>query len=501
MSRFNLSHYRLASWNMGELIPIGLVEALPGDRIRHSTSAAVRLSPLTAPVMHPVEMRIHHFFVPHRLTWNGDETGDLDDWETFVTGGSDGNDASSPPTIATTATEGDLLDYLGLPQVASINVNAMPVRAFNMVFNEWYRDQDLVTARALDDLTIPKVAWPKDYFTTCRPWAQKGDDVVLPLGTQAPVRGIGKFNQTYGAAANQTVYETSDAGTTTYAASQTIYDGTANGTFYVEEDPNNSGFPGIYTDLSQATGASVNAVRRAFALQRWAEDRARYGSRYAELLRHDFRTRPQDSRLQRPEFLGGGTTKVNISEVIQTAPQTDQTEPTEYGVGDLYGHGIASGRTATYSRAMPEHGYILSCVSLRPAAMYQDGIHRTWLRQDREDFYTPQLQFIGQQEVLVNEVYADVTNGGNTFGFQDRYAEYKSVPSGVSGEFRSTLDYWHLARQFASEPTLNASFIQCNPSDRIFNVAASVADTLWGFFQHRLVASRRVSSSGNARIL
>lgn len=481
MRRFkhNLSSYKLTTFDLGQLVPVGLVEALPGDTFDHDTSALVRLSPLAAPVMHPVTVRLHHFFVPHRLVWS--DAGGTGTFEDFITGGNDGNDAQTVPTMSSTGTAKDLLDYYGIPLVASVDISAVPAAGFNAIFNEYYRDQDLVTARDPDDLTIPQIAWEKDYFTASRPWPQRGDEVTLPLGTQAPV--------TTDAATNTDVSVYSSANTTW----RKLADGGDNlielgGTAGVEADQ-------LYADLSSATAASVVEIRRAFALQRYKELRARYGARYVEYLRY-LGVRSSDARLDRPEYLGGGRVQVSFSEVLQTAPDTTSRD---FGVGDLYGHGIAAMRSNRYRYTCEEHGYIHTLMSVRPKSMYLDGIHRTWLRTDKESFWQRELEFIGQQEVYKNEVYADSVDGTDTWSYQDRYSEYRGVPSNVAGEFRSTLDYWHLGRKFTTDPALNSTFVECVPGKRVFN--EQTQNSLWVMARHRMAARRLVSNRANPRIL
>lgn len=492
--KHNLSHFRLTTCDPGELIPIACVPVLPGDSVQHHTNLLLRLSPMLAPVYHPMTARVHHFFVPNRKIWN-DGTDANGTWEDFITGGDDGLNAESPPTITTTGTAKDLLDYLGLPLVSGIDVNAMPVRAVNMVFNEYYRDQDLVAERSLDDLTIPKIAWEKDYQTTARPFLQKGPDVTIPLGDRAPVTGIG-VDQGAGFTASPNVYETG-GNSASYAGAQETSLGASPNQSWIEEDPLNAGYPNIYADLAAATGADVNDVRRAFAIQRYQEARARYGSRYTEYLRY-LGVTPADSRLQRPEFLGGGSTPVNVSEIIQTGPTGLSTPPSD-NVGRLTGHGIAAMRSNKYRRFIEEHGYIVSMFSLRPKAMYMDAIHREFLKTNKEDWFQKELQYIGQQEIYLNEVYADSTNGGDTFGYGDRYREYREHPSQVSADFRSTLDFWHQARQFGVAPSLNGDFVTCDPSGRIFAVPSE--HTIWLMAQHRMVARRIVGRDAMPRIL
>lgn len=496
-NKHQLSHYKLLTGDLGKLYPCGVTEILPGDTVEQSTNALIRLSPLAAPTMHPITVRIHHFFVPHRLSW--DEAAASGTFEDFITGGKDGKDTSTVPTATTNDFLGNCQDYLGLPRVAGIEVNSMPQRCYNMIFNEFYRDQDLVDEVALNGTAIQQIAWEKDYFTTSRPWPQKGDAVTLPIGTVAPVKGLGKGSIVYDEI-DTPVFETGESGLTNYAKSILIDGNAANDRVHLEEDPNNEGFPGIYADLSEATGVNINEVRKAFALQRFAEARARYGSRYTEYLRYSFGVKSSDARLQRPEYLGGGRVNVSISEVLQTAP--DDSGPSSSFVGDLYGHGIAAMRSNRYRRHFNEHGYIMSLLSVRPKALYQDGVPRHYLRRFREDFFQKELQHIGQQEVYNNEVFArpDVDGDGyGTWGYGDRYKEYRYQQSQAVGEFRELLDYWHLGRSFSDHPPLNQSFTDCVPSKRIFSEQTN--HSMWMLVQHRIVARRMVSQSAQSRIM
>ncbi len=493
-NKHNLSNYRLLTGDMGRLYPIGLTEVLPGDAFQHSTSVFMRFSPMAAPVMHPVSVRVHHFFVPHRLVWPESEGGG---WEQFITSGPDGNDSQTVPTVATTGTASDLHDYFGLPLRAAADVSALPSRGFNLIYNEWYKDQDLAAERLATDVTIPLVAWEKDYFTTARPWEIKGPAITLPLGAKAPITGIGKLDATF--SQTTTAVRETGGGTPTYADSAIIGDGSAPFTFHAEEDPDNAGFPNIYADLSASTAVPINEFRRAFALQRYAEARARYGSRYTEYLRY-LGVTSSDQRLNRPEYLGGGRAQVAVSEVLQTA---NEAASDRFGVGDLYGHGVASMRSNAYRRHFQEHGYCFSLLSVRPKAMYIQGAERHWLRRNRDEFWQRELEHIGQQEVWDGELWMDATPTEaeiySVFGYQDRYREYRESASKAVAEFRDVLDYWHLARDFAALPVLNQSFSDCDPSKRIFNVQNQ--DTLWIAAQHKLVARRLVSRNAAGRIL
>ncbi len=487
-NKHTLSHYKLLTGDMGLLYPCGLVEILPGDTVQHATQALIRLSPLAAPMMHSATVRIHHFFVPARLSW--DEVTATVSWEDFITGGPDGNDATQMPRVVNPGTAGTITDYMGVP-LKTATISSMPIRAFNLIYNEFYRDQDLAVVRELTDFTVPRIAWEKDYFTSARPWTQKGDVVTLPIGARAPVVGIGKSDQSY-PNVDSPVFETGGAASIEYPSSDAV-----GGGFQVTEDEENLGFPGIYADLSEATGVNINEVRKAFALQRFAEARARYGSRYTEYLKY-LGVRSPDSRLQRPEYLGGGRVTVSISEVLQTSP--DESGPASSFVGDLYGHGIAAMRSNRYRRHFQEHGYIMSLLSVRPKAVYSDGIARHWLRRFREDHYQKELQHIGQQEVWEGEVFAEDEGTGtyNTWGYQDRYMEYREEPSKATSEFRGLLDYWHMARIFEALPALNQTFTDCDATKRIFS--AQENDTLWMMVRHNMVARRLVDRNASARI-
>ncbi len=491
-SKHSLSNTKLFSCDMGELVPCGLIEVLPGDTMQQNTNLLLRVSPLLAPVMHPVNARIHHWFVPHRLVW--------DNWEPFITGGSDGFDASVFPTITDNFAVGTLGDYLGLPTaVAGLEVSALPFRGYALIFNEWYRDQDLVTELVMSkddgaDTTtstlLQRIAWERDYFTSSRPWTQKGPEITLPLSGDAPVTGIGKKTQVY-SATDETVFESGATGSVVYDDNRLIKGTDNDNTFFVEEDPANAGFPGIFADLSGVSATTINDLRLAFALQRYEEARARYGSRYVEYLRH-LGVKSSDARLNRPEYLGGGKQVIQFSEVLQTAEGTNP-------VGELRGHGIGALRTNRYRRYFEEHGYVFSFLSVRPKTMYTQGLPRTWNRRTKEDFFQHELQAIGQQEVINKEIYAPHTTPEGVFGFNDRYEEYREQPSTVGGEFRtSVLDFWHMARIFASDPALNSTFVTSVPTKRINAVQTN--DVLWCMANHSVQARRMVAKTGKSYI-
>ena len=492
---FSLSHKVNLSCDQGELVPIGLVEVLPGDIFRHGTSLLIRLAPMLAPIFSQLNVTVFQFYVPTRIVW--------DDFEKFITGGPDGDDASVHPYIsfASGVTVGSLGDYFGIPPGvnnvggtgASGGVSAIPFRGYAKIFNEWIRDEDLddelvvSTASGQDtttNTTLQNIRWEKDYFTAARPFEQKGPAVTIPIGTRAPVSGIG-FS----------------TGQTFPNAGGTFKDATGTGIVY----PNSVGWaaanpsargvssgagalPDIYADLSQATGIPVTELRLANALQRFMELSSHRGSRYVEYLLSRFGVRSSDARLQRPELLSRSKQVVQISEVLATA------EGTNTDVGDLKGHGIGAMRSNRYLRMFEEHGYVFTLMAVQPKTVYAQGLHRTWSRRDKYDYFQPETQFIGDQEILNKEIYAGAAVPGGTFGWTPRYQEYREQPNRIAGEFRTTLDFWHQTRIFASEPALNAAFVTSNPTERVFAVPSE--DVLYITANHSLQARRVMSKEG-----
>lgn len=492
-TKHNLSSYKLLTCRMGELVPSNVVEVLPGDSMRLQSSALIRVSPLLAPVMHPVQVRLHHWFVPARLVWTG--------FEDFITGGSDGEGGSAGayPTINAGAgfAAGGLADYMGIPpSVASLVVNAMPFRAYNLIFNKFYRDQDLTTAVTQDSVTVQNIAWEKDYFTTTRPWPQKGPDVTLPLGTSAAVRTQTADTVT-GIQAGLKLRDAAAGGVPVAGLLQTNGAQAFGAQVGGQGGLNQSLYPSnLYADLTTASAVNVTDVRLAFALQRYQEARARYGSEYVDYLRY-LGIKPSDSRLQRPEYLCGGKQTISFSEVLQTGVDSG-----DEGVGTLRGHGIVSLRSRGATSFFEEHGFILTLLSVRPKTMYSNSLNRLWSRRTKEDYYQRELEKVGQQIVYRREVYAEADAagaGGDTeFGWQDRYDDYRYVESGIAGEFRSTLNYWHMGRIFASAPALNSAFVVSDPTLRIH--AEQTTDTLWCMVSNQVVARRMVGRGGQSNI-
>ena len=499
-SKFSLSHYRLFSGRMGMLMPIGITECLPGDTFQQATSVFLRCSPLVTPVMHPVHVTVHHWFIPTRLLW--------DKWEDFITGGPDGMDASIMPTIKAPAEGGfaigSLADYMAVPSgIPNLEVCALPFRAYALLYNECYRDQDLeeelpISLESGEDTTtnteLQRCDWARDYFTTARPWPQKGPAVTVPVNygdgsgpslsaitiTGSPQLQTAANCQFYRPSESNYTYWVNNRGEFPANAGLTVTKGTLAASATISP-----GDPGIGS-------VDINQLREAFALQRFEEHRALYGSRYVEYLRY-LGVKSSDARLQRPEYLGGSRQTIQFSEVLQTAPGGEDP------VGALKGHGIGAMRTNRYRRFFEEHGYVLTVMMVRPISVYMQGLSRMWNRRVKEDYYQRELQRIGQQEVLTKELYAGNAEGPTAddvvFGYQNRYDEYRWHESYVSGEFRTILNSWHMARDFANEPTLNADFINAVPTTRIF--AAQQNDTLYCMANHSIQARRLMSKYGN----
>lgn len=484
---FDLTHDVKMTLDMGTLYPCCVLETMPGDQFTIGASTLLRFSPMVAPVMHRMDVSVHYFHVPYRIMWQF--------WESFITRGSSG-EVTSPivPYVkinaARSGTPGTLLDYVGLPDLSgtagglSYDVTAWALAAYQTVYNEYYRDQNLIDAvqgqNSVGDgnaagtwmlksgdnssfsylFELRKRAWQHDYFTSCLPWAQRGDSVDLPIADFQDIPVL--RNQ---AGEDNITWDTSLGANT----QQVFRHASENVDIAVNQ---------LYADTSNLTAnaVTINDLRRAEALQKWLELNARSGSRYVENVLAHFGVHVQDYRAQRPEYITGVKTPVMISEVLNnTGSDAEDALPQ----GNMAGHGVASvgGKMGTYYAR--EHGLIMGIISVMPRTAYQQGIHRMFNRKDVFDFPWPLLAHLGEQEVLQQEVFAPSEGGDNVFGYVPRYADMKFMPSRVCGDFKSSLDFWHLGRIFESVPNLNQQFVECTPDKRIFAVTAPDVNNLY----------------------
>lgn len=477
-SVFNRSHGVKTVYAPGYLIPIFVDEYLPGDTFRVSVTHVSRvLGRLSHPIMDNMWLDFFFFSVPCRLVW--------DNWKYFMgehdEAGAQDFDYTVP--INDTSLIGgagyaseSLYDYMGLPPLQdNVDPIALPFRCYNKIWNDWFREQslqDMVTVDTDDgpddpaDYVLLRRNKRHDYFTACQPYLQKGTAVDLPLGSVAPVLGIGKENTTW-ASGPQTVYETGQSGSTSFADYQEINPSAANTSFFVEEDPDNAGYPGIYADLDNATAASINSLREAFQLQRMLERDARSGTRYSEVIRAHFGVTTPDLSF-RSEYLGGGRTPLGVDAIPNTGVVTGYLNAQIYG----------SGSGISFSKSFSEHGYVIGMVCAVADLTYSQGVDRLWNRETREDFYFPALAHLGEQAVLNREIwFQDAAADDNVFGYQERWAEYRYKKSMICGDLRgdavASLDAWHLSQDFAALPVLNSSFIQEDPPlDRVVYTSA-----------------------------
>ena len=468
-STFDRSHGLKTTFNAGELVPIYVDEALPGDTFSCNLTAFSRLATPIHPTMDNAFMDSHFFAVPVRLVWDDFEEF-MGETKTYKAAGAtrlDGTPdftaaAPIPPTITAGGSgeaEQSLSDYFGIPtKVAALEFSALWHRSYTLVWNSWFRDENLQAPKPIDttsgnDTTTYALlnrGKKHDYFTSALPWPQKGADVTIPLGTTAPIKSDASFSGSDEAGNRITIRNT--AGTQHYMG-----DGNVNANLLGKEAGDDSP---MYADLTDATAATINQLRLAFATQKFLEIQARGGSRYIEVIKNHFNVTSPDARLQRPEYLGGGSSPVNISPVAQTS-STDATTP--QGNLSAIGTTVLSGHS--FTKSFTEHTIVIGMVSVRTDLTYQQGLNRMFSRETIYDYYWPTLSTIGEQAVKNKEIYAQGTAADETtFGYQERYAEYRYKPSSITGKFRSnatgTLESWHYAQEYSALPLLGDSWIQ-----------------------------------------
>lgn len=532
---FNLSFDNKFSCQLGQLIPIMCEPVVPGDTFRINTEVMVRMAPMTFPIMQQIDVAVHYFYVPNRLLFSSSA-----DWEAFISPQATAKNPNPvekiPPTIElnssdaeghgvpfTLCSDGSLMDFLGYNLFnddkthKSLPVQILPVNAYNLIYFNYYMDQNVSESPSMKKiLGDPRLydwqdirgdlegtgedadsyfnlrhrCWKKDYFTSALPFTQRGADVHLPLYGELPIKA--KNHLYVETNVNSVPPKTGNFGVGYSSADQKLYleNGDSNLQFNsrVYSSEINSK---LYGDLTNASAATINELRKATALQRFLEISARCGARYKEFVLGHFGVDVPDGRLQRPEFLGGGTCKMQISEVLQTSASVQsETGDIKSPLADMAGHGIAFGKTNYCKKSFPEHGYVMAILSITPRAGYYQGIRKDLLKQDRLDFYSPEFAHLGEQPIQIAELYTSYNEANydpnETFGYTPRYAEYKFIPNQIHGTFKDNMDSWHMARRFAKKPTLSKEFLEVNEYvndlNRVFAVPGTAEKPLEHFY-------------------
>ena len=491
LNKFNLSHTYTSTGDMGYLMPVACIEVLPNDWFRIRDEFLARFLATLAPVMHIFDIELRWWFTPTRLVFNK--------WTDFITGGPDGNDASVLPFI--TAPEGgfavgSLMNRLGAPHsVSNIKVSAMPARVYNLIYNEFYRNewlQDPVTLSmeqgedTTTSVELLRACWERDYFTQAQPSPQKGPDVNLPLGTSAPVVDDGLLEVASSTTDLQGVLKT-------YAQGNYLFPSKTSGS-----DTTNIWGPlkynsGLKVDLSQASAVTVNSLRYASAVQQFQEANALTGNRYPEFIPAQYGVYCPDASLQRPQYIGGMKSPMVISEVLQTSSTTSDSPQ-----GNMAGHGVSAGVSPEIRFHAREFGYLMCLMTIRPKTAYFQGIPKFMSRETRYDYAIPIFSHTGASAIKNKEIFATGTaEDDKVFGYTLRDDDYRFIPNMVTGQMTKTLDYWTAARKFAEAPKLNSKFVESDPTTRIFAVEdAQNSDHIVFQIAHHIKALRPLPKQG-----